>query len=81
MSAAYLKGRPTIADQARQNIDGQNAANQALFDISHAFPDPDMLHERLKTVVAAGEPERLRAFCRTLQKRLEATQRTGAPAA
>ncbi len=32
---------------------------------------PDTVHDLLRAVLATQEPERLRAFCRTLQKRLE----------
>lgn len=60
-----------LADLAHQAVAGQTAANRARHDIAGGLPDPDLLHARLLAVLATGEPERLRAFCRTLQKWLE----------
>lgn len=59
-----------IADMVSQNIAGQTAANRALHDLQ-GIPDKDLLHVRIQAVLATSEPERLRAFCRTIQKRLE----------
>ena len=59
-----------VADLVRQNIAGQTAASHTLFDLK-GIPDQDLLHARLQAVLLSGEPERLRAFCRTVQKRLE----------
>lgn len=64
MSAFY-------AEAVRQAVAGMNAANFALDDLRN-MPAPDLLLERLQAVLVTGEPERLRAFMRTLQKRLEA---------
>lgn len=73
MGAAYLYARNSrvIADQAADNIAGQLAANKALADLRNSIPDPDLLHDRLQAVILAGGVERLRAFMRVLQKRLE----------
>lgn len=60
-----------IADLVRQNIAGQTAASHALHDLRDSIPDQDLLHSRLLAVIATDEHERLRAFMRTLQKRLE----------
>jgi len=65
MSGAHL------ADLAQQAIAGQTAANRARHDIAAGHADPDLLHDRVRAVLATGEPERLRAFCRTLQKWIE----------
>jgi hypothetical protein len=61
-----------VADLVRQNIAGQTAASHALHDLQ-GIPDPDLLHARLQAVLLTGEAERLRAFMRTVQKRLEQT--------
>lgn len=59
------------ADLARQAIAGQTAANRARHDIAAGLAEPDLLHARLQAVIATGEPERLRAFGRTVQKWIE----------
>lgn len=75
MAAADLNARNSrvIADQVADNIAGQTAANKALFDIRSGRADPDLLHDRLQAVIVAGGAERIRAFMRVLQKRLEGT--------
>ena len=60
-----------LADLVRQNIEGQTAANHAIHDLGATIPSPDLLHERLQAVLVTGDAERLRAFMRTLQKRME----------
>jgi len=59
-----------VADLVRQNIAGQTAASHALHDL-RGIADPDLLHTRLQAVLLTGEPERLRAWVRVIQKRLE----------
>jgi len=59
-----------VADLVRQNIAGQTDASHALRDL-HGIADQDLLHARLQLVLLTAEPERLRAFCRAVQKRLE----------
>lgn len=63
-----------VADQVMQNLEGQRSASQLIHDLLSTLPDPDLLHARLQAVQLTGEPERLRAFCRTLQKRLESAR-------
>lgn len=60
-----------VADLAYQAIGGQHAANAVHHEVAAGIADPDLLHARLLAVLATGEPERLRAFCRTLQKWIE----------
>lgn len=64
----------SIADAVGQNLNGQLAGNHLLQDLK-GIPDQDLLHARLQAVLLTEEPERLRAFCRTLQKRLEQAMR------
>ena len=61
-SASYL---------ASQTIDGHQAAESALRDLGATIPAPDLLYERLQAVLLSREPEKLRAWCRAVQKRLE----------
>ena len=58
-------------DALSATLAGHQAAQDALDQIARGCVAPDLLHARLQAILAAGEPERLRAFCRTLQKRLE----------
>lgn len=60
-----------VAGVVAQNIAGQTAASHALYDLATTIAAPDLLHDRLQAVLVTGEPERLRAFVRVLQKRLE----------
>lgn len=63
---------PTPGELASQCIAGQQAAQRAISDLTCTTPPPDLLNERLQAVLMTDEPERLRAFMRTVQKRLEA---------
>ena len=60
-----------VTDLVAQNCAGQADARRVLHDIRHTIPSPDLLHERLQSVLLTAEKERLRAFCRRLQKALE----------
>ena len=56
---------------ASQTIDGHQAAENALRDLGATIASPDLLHERLQAILLTREPEKLRAWCRAVQKRLE----------
>lgn len=59
------------AEAARQACEGQLAAQRALYAIQQGTADPDALHAALAAVHLSGEPERVRAFVRTIQKTIE----------
>lgn len=63
-----------VVDQVMQTLEGQRSSHRVLHDLLAGIPDPDLLHAHLQAVLLTGEPERLRAFCRTLQKRLESVR-------
>ncbi len=63
-----MKAGPRPVNQA---VAGHDAATRAVHDLHSTIPDQDLLHARLMAVLATAEPERLRAFCRYVQKRLE----------
>ena len=54
-----------------QNLDGQNLANFYLHDVRRGIAPPDALCDRIRLLVATGDAERLRSFCRVVQKTLE----------
>lgn len=62
---------PGPADTARVTIEGQQAAASVLRDLQSTCPHPDLLRDRLLAILLMQEPERLRAWCREVQKRLE----------
>ena len=63
----------TLGDLVGQNLAGQLAANRAIDELG-GVADHDLLLSRLQAVLVTGEAERLRAFMRTLQKRIEAAR-------
>jgi hypothetical protein len=66
--------RHAIAHDVLQVVEGQTAASHLLYDLAHTTPHPDALHDALQAVLIRREPERLRGFCRALQKRLESAR-------
>ena len=60
----------SIAAIVAHSLAGQHQANRVIYRVRTTNPDPDALHAELQAVLATNEPERLRAFCRVLQKRL-----------
>jgi hypothetical protein len=67
--------RASIARAVLQTCEGQTAASHLLYDLAHTIAHPDALHDQLQAVLVTGEPERLRGWARTIQKRLESTTR------
>ena len=63
-----------ISAQVAECLEGQRAASHALHDLGATLPHPDLLHDRLQAVLLAGNPERVRAFMRVIQKRLESAR-------
>ena len=61
-----------IADVVTQALAGHNADSNGLHALASTVRCQNLLHARIMAVLAS-EPERLRAFCRYLQKRLEST--------
>ena len=59
-------------DDVQQGIDGHDDAVAFLNCLQRFVPAPDALHEHLQVLINRGEAERLRAFCRRLQKSLGA---------
>ena len=60
-----------IADPVTQAVSGCADADRLIAQLSTSIVPPDALHDALLAVERTGEPERLHAFCRRLQKRLE----------
>lgn len=60
-----------FSDLVVQAIDGQTSANKLVHQIRSGIVEPDLLHDRLQAEFVLGKPERVRSFCRVLQKALE----------
>lgn len=61
-----------LGDLVAQNIAGQYAAQRVIDKLPGTF-DADLLYAQVVAIVALDEPERLRSFCRQIQKALERT--------
>jgi hypothetical protein len=60
-----------LADAVGQALAGQLAAQHAIAEVRSGTALPDALLARLDAVLVTGDRDRLRAFMRELQKRLE----------
>lgn len=56
------------ADDVWQAIEGNAAAVRVIDELRRTAAPPDALYAALRPVLDTGQPERLRAFVRTLQK-------------
>lgn len=65
-SASYRK----LADAVGANLQGQADAERFLDRLRGSYADPDELMRQIELKRAVSE-DRLRGFCRALQKRLE----------
>lgn len=70
-AAATPSHATKLAYAVMQNILGQRDAQHLLFALQEDCAPADALHDALQQVLAAGDADRTRAFCRELQKRLE----------
>lgn len=61
----------STAAAALAAIQGHVEAEDLLRELRAGIALPEALHEALQRLRATGDGARLRAFCRTLQKRLE----------
>jgi hypothetical protein len=59
------------ADPVMSAIQGARDADAVLLDVRLGCAPPDAVHEAIVSLPAGGDPDRLRAFARRLQKRLE----------
>jgi len=60
-----------LADAAMATIHGGQDAQRLVFAIRQGCAPADALLDGLKQVQSAGDDDRLRGFCRELQKALE----------
>lgn len=60
-----------LADAAMASIRGTTDAQRLVHVLREGCAPADALHEALQLVLATGDAERMRGFCRELQKRLE----------
>ena len=61
-------------DPVASAMDGQKQACALIVELRQGCALPDALHSALQALRATGDGDRLRAFSRTLQKALEASQ-------
>lgn len=61
----------TMADTAMAAIRGTTDAQRLVHALREGCAPADAMHEALQLVLATKDSERLRGFCRELQKRLE----------
>lgn len=68
MNTAVLLNPETITQRLR----GETDAHHAIAELRGGCALPDLLHSRLLILQELREPERVRAYLRTIQKSLEA---------
>lgn len=62
---------PALSDLIAQNLAGHSDAQRVLSQVKNETAAPDALFVSLEAVLACNERERIRSFCRTVQKSLE----------
>lgn len=60
-----------VADAVRAALDGCLAAQRLVHELKGGTALPDQLHDELRALLLLGDPARVRAFCRELQKTVE----------
>ena len=71
MSAALRGPHASTADAVMGAVRGTLDAQKLVFDLRQGCVPANALHDAVRAVGATGDAERMRAFCRHLQKQLE----------
>ncbi|MBX3601072.1 MAG: hypothetical protein KF863_10635 [Rubrivivax sp.] len=71
MTAPSNPPAAAVADAVRSALDGCLAAQRLVHELRGGAALPDALHDTLQAQMLLGDPVRVRAWCRELQKQLE----------